>query len=209
MFGGTSDKIQNDLITAIAEVMGEEIRREVNKAPFVSVMVNEMTDASNAAQLGLVLRYVTDTGIKVRFVRFEDVTCGKRADDIAGLIIQFLVENECLGKVMAQCFDGAAVMSSRLNGVLAKVKERAPLALFIHCYAHRLNLVLTQGASKLKECKIFFAHLNGLAAFFFLDRLGARNYWTKSASDVSLVWHQHGGRTHPEWSIQSLRREML
>ncbi|KAK3566262.1 hypothetical protein QTP86_030551 [Hemibagrus guttatus] len=184
VFSGTSGKIQNDLITAIAEVMGEEIRSEVKKAPFVSVMVDETTDASNAAQLALVLRYVTGTGVKERFVRFEDVTGGKRADDIAGLIIGFLLENECLGKVVAQCFDGAAVMSSGLNGVQAKVKERAPLALFIHCYAHRLNLVLTQGASKLKECKIFFGHLNGLAAFFY--RLGARNYWSKSASGVSL-----------------------
>ncbi|CDQ74374.1 unnamed protein product [Oncorhynchus mykiss] len=57
-------------------------------------------------------------------------------------------------------------MASGLNRVQAKVKERAPMALFIHCYAHRLNLVLTQGASKLKECKVFFANLNGLAAFF-------------------------------------------
>ncbi|XP_077445261.1 uncharacterized protein LOC144065901 isoform X4 [Stigmatopora argus] len=43
----------------------------------------------------------------------------------------------------------------------------------------------------------------------FLDRLDAHSCWTKSASGVSLVWHQHGGSTHPEWSIQFLRREML
>ncbi|XP_077444659.1 uncharacterized protein LOC144065901 isoform X7 [Stigmatopora argus] len=41
------------------------------------------------------------------------------------------------------------------------------------------------------------------------DRLDAHSCWTKSASGVSLVWHQHGGSTHPEWSIQFLRREML
>ncbi len=70
---------------------------------------------------------------------------------------------------MAQCFDGAAIMLSGLNGVLAKVQERVPMALFIHSYAHPLNLVLTQGASKLKECKICFAHLNGLAAFFSIS----------------------------------------
>ncbi|XP_077597993.1 zinc finger MYM-type protein 1-like [Stigmatopora nigra] len=166
MFSGTSGNIQNDLITAIAEVMREEIKREVDKAPFVTVMVDETTDASNAAQFSLVLRYVTGRGVKERFVRFENVTSGNQANDIAGLLIQFLVDNECLGKVVAQCYDGAAVMSSGLNGVQAKVKERAPLALFIHCYAHRLNLVLTQGVSKLRECKIFFAHLNGFAAFF-------------------------------------------
>lgn len=40
------------------------------------------------------------------------------------------------------------------------------MALFLLCYAHQLNLVLTQGTSKLRECKIIFAHLNGLAAYF-------------------------------------------
>lgn len=146
--------------------MGEEIKREVQKAPFVAVMVDETTDVSNAAQLALVLRYVTETGVKERFITFKDVTSGKQADDIAALIVRFLEEYECLDRVVAQCFDGAAVMSSGLNGVQAKIKEKAPMALFIHCYAHRPNLVLTQGVSKLKECKIFFVHLNGLAAFF-------------------------------------------
>lgn len=204
---GCQAKYKNDLITAIAEVMGEEIRREVNKALIVNVLVDETTDASNEAQLALVLRYVSATGVKEQFVRFEDVTSGKRADDIAGLI-RLLVENECLDKVVAQCCDGAAVMSSGLNGVQAKVKERAPLALFIHCYAHRLNLVLSQGPQSLKNARSFFP-ISMALLHFFQDHLGACSYWTKFASGVSLVWHQHGGSTHPEWSIQYLRREVL
>ena len=166
VFTGTSGKIQNDLIAAIADVLVNEIKEEIKKAPFLSIMVDETTDVSNAAQLALMVRYVTDTGVKERFVRFEDVTSGKRADDIASLIFRFLEEFNCMDKVVAQCYDGAAVMSSGINGVQAKVKEKCPLALFIHCYAHKLNLVLTQGSSKLRECKIFFSNLNGLAAFF-------------------------------------------
>ena len=50
-------------------------------------MVDETTDASNVVQLTLVLHYVMATGVKEKFFRFEDVTSGKRADDIAGLII--------------------------------------------------------------------------------------------------------------------------
>ncbi|KAK5852043.1 hypothetical protein PBY51_023547 [Eleginops maclovinus] len=69
MFTGTSGKIQNDLIYAIAEVMGEEIKMKIKKAPFVAVMVDETSDVGNVAQLALVLRYVTDTGVKERFVR--------------------------------------------------------------------------------------------------------------------------------------------
>lgn len=50
MFSGTSGKIQNDLITAFAEVMGEEIRSEVKKAPFVSVDdTTEMSKHSGAS----------------------------------------------------------------------------------------------------------------------------------------------------------------
>ncbi|KAK9526390.1 hypothetical protein VZT92_015091 [Zoarces viviparus] len=101
VFTGTSGKIQDDLISAIAEVMGEEIRREINQAPFVAVMVDETTDVSNRAQLALMVRDVTDTGVKERFVRFDDVTGNKRVDDIAALLIRFLEDHDCLDKVMA------------------------------------------------------------------------------------------------------------
>lgn len=57
-------------------------------------------------------------------------------------------------------------MASGLHGVQARVKEAIPQALFVHCFAHRLNLVMSQGAAKIRECKNFFTHLSGLAAFF-------------------------------------------
>lgn len=72
VFTGTSGKIQNDLIHAMAEVMGEEIKMEIKKAPFVAVMVGETTDVGNVAQLTLVLCWVTDTGVKEPF-DVEDV----------------------------------------------------------------------------------------------------------------------------------------
>ncbi|KAJ4936913.1 hypothetical protein JOQ06_001498 [Pogonophryne albipinna] len=146
--------------------MGETIKEEISKAPFVALMLDETTDVSNAAQLSFVLRFVTDSGVKERFVKFEDVTGKKRAEDVAAMALGFLEEHGCMGKLVAQCYDGAAVMASGLNGVQAKVKEKIPQALFIHCYAHALNLVLFQGVVKIKECRIFFPHLSGLAAFF-------------------------------------------
>ncbi|KAK5885982.1 hypothetical protein CesoFtcFv8_017064 [Champsocephalus esox] len=166
VFIGTSSQIQNDLISAVAEVMGETIKEEISKAPFVALMLDETTDVSNAAQLSFVLRFVTDSGVKERFVKFEDVTGKKRAQDVAAMALELLEEHGCMDKLVAQCYDGAAVMASGLNGVQAKVKEKIPQALFIHCYAHALNLVLSQGVAKIKECRIFFSHLSGLAAFF-------------------------------------------
>ncbi len=156
MFIGTSSKIQNDLIQLVADVMTEAMKAEVRKTPFVSVMVDETTDVSNTAQMSYVLRYTTDSGVKERFFQFGNVSGDKCAEAIAGQVLEFLEDCDCTDKVIAQCYDGAAVMASGLNGVQAKIKEKIPQALFTHCYVHSLNLVMSQGAAKIKECKIFF-----------------------------------------------------
>ena len=57
-------------------------------------------------------------------------------------------------------------MSGHINGLQQKVIDKFPLAIFTHCYAHVLNLVLQQSLSSIKECRIFFKSLNGLIAFF-------------------------------------------
>jgi hypothetical protein len=61
-------------------------------------------------------------------------------------------------KLVAQSYDGASVM--------AGVKSMCPLALFTHCCAHRLNLVLQQGTNCISKCRIYFATLLVIPAFF-------------------------------------------
>lgn len=57
-------------------------------------------------------------------------------------------------------------MSEHLKGLLVRVKEVLPNALFTHCLAHRLNLVLQHGCSLNTICQILFANITGLAAYF-------------------------------------------
>ena len=38
--------------------------------------------------------------------------------------------------------------------------------MFLHCYAHKLNLVLLHSTKCMPECKAFFKTLEGLSAFF-------------------------------------------
>ena len=84
----------------------------------------------------------------------------------ARYILDMLEKFNCLEKLVSQTYDGASVMSSELNGVQAKIKEKVPEAMFTHCYAHKLNLVLAHSAKSITECKIFFKTLEGLSAFF-------------------------------------------
>ena len=44
-----------------------------------------------------------------------------------------------LGQCRGQAYDGASNMSGRLNGV---AESKQPLALYMHCLAHSLNLCL-------------------------------------------------------------------
>jgi len=47
-------------------------------------------------------------------------------------------------------------MSGWANGVQARIKSEVPHAVYVHCYAHRLNLVAVHCISDIREVKEFF-----------------------------------------------------
>ena len=61
--------------------------------------------------------------------------------------------------------DGAAVMSGHIGGVQAQVRQHYPFAYFVHCAAHRLNLVLCQSASSISPVKVFFVNIGAFCTF--------------------------------------------
>ncbi|XP_077412732.1 zinc finger MYM-type protein 1 [Vanacampus margaritifer] len=168
-FSGPSSRIQNDLIEAVASVVLNEITSEIKDASFVSILLDETTDASNLAQLSTVWRYVTKEGeVEERFVGFSDVRADRTAAVVAEHVFAAVDEMQCGDKLVGQTYDGAAVTSGHLNDLQAKVRERHPSCGFVHCIAHilNLNLALSQACSTIKDCKVFFSTLNGLASFF-------------------------------------------
>lgn len=167
VFSGMSSHIQNDLIEAVASVVLNEIKSEIKDASFVAILLDETTDVSNFAQLSTVWRYVTKEGeVEERFVGFSDVSADRTATALAEHVFAAVDEMQCGVKLVGQTYDGAAVMSGHLNGLQAKVRDRYPSCCFVHCIAHTLNLVLSQACNTIKDCKVFFSTLNGLASFF-------------------------------------------
>lgn len=167
VFRGTSNRIQNDLIQAIKSVVLTEIKSEINNTPYVSIMLDETSDVMGRSQLSTVLRYVTDSGEACeRFIGFSDVSADKSAASLYEHVVNIVEEFNLQDKLVAQGYDGAAVMSGHISGLCTRVQALFPRALFVHCYSHRLNLVLQQSANNMKECRLFFKTLSGLAAFF-------------------------------------------
>lgn len=66
VFTGTSASIQNALIGCIGEMMMREIRKEVNDADFVAVLLDETTDSARQSQLSCALRYVKKNGKNIK-----------------------------------------------------------------------------------------------------------------------------------------------
>jgi hypothetical protein len=76
---------------------------------------------------------------------FIDISKGRNSTQIYSAILNFFEEqniNVEIIHIVVQSYDGASVMSGHLNGVQAKVQKQYPAAIYIHCMAHRLNLVV-------------------------------------------------------------------
>lgn len=64
-----------------------------------------------------------------------------------------------------QCYDGASNMAGARSGYNAIIKEVAPLAIYHHCAAHRLNLAIIS-ACKISSFKNTESYIGEISRFF-------------------------------------------
>jgi hypothetical protein len=55
--------------------------------------------------------------------------------------------------MVAQSFDGAATMAGIKTGVAKRFTDLIPHAVFVHFYAHKLNIALQDSTNKLKAVR--------------------------------------------------------
>ena len=148
-----SPDIQNELIILLGNQVRESIVDSCRKAKFFAVIADECTDSSTKEQMSLCIRFLdkTDGCIEVReeFVGFKYAECVKGIA-VSNIIIDFLAEmNLDIQNLRAQCYDGAANMSGKYNGVQARILQVTPEASYVHCKAHSLNLALIHSSKKM------------------------------------------------------------
>lgn len=100
------------------------------------------------------------------FLGFFDVSGDKTATGLATLILEQLEARSCLSKLVSQTYDGASVMSGNKGGVQTIIRRQCPSALFVHCYAHQLNLVMLYGSKNIKAVRLFICQLTAFHTFF-------------------------------------------
>ncbi|XP_076076084.1 52 kDa repressor of the inhibitor of the protein kinase-like [Mytilus galloprovincialis] len=133
-----ADQIQSDIVA------------RCNSSRYFAFLADEATDCSTKTLISLCVRFYDrmDKLIHEDFLGFAEgkKTTGEALSDI------FLTQLEKYGIIIAnmraQGYDGAANMSGIHRGVQARVRERVPLASYVHCKAHNLNLAIVHACKE-------------------------------------------------------------
>ena len=83
-------------------------------------------------------------------------------------------------KIIMQAYDGTSVISDHTSGVLRLLQEGYLFACFLHCAAHRWNLVSCQSASSIPAVTVFFANISSFSSF------------TRISSKKQELYRKHG-----------------
>ena len=139
-----SSNTQNQLIDIIHTQMHHKILHEVRRAKWFTVIADEVTDVSNKELLSIVLRYVDqDTGLAR-----EDFVSFLECDTEISLAEKIVTTLQCYGldlmKLRGQAYDGAGNMAGSIRGTAALISAQYPLALYLHCASHCLNLAVVK-----------------------------------------------------------------
>ncbi|XP_029347858.1 zinc finger MYM-type protein 1-like [Acyrthosiphon pisum] len=161
----TSWSIQNDLINISAQMIKNTIVNELIESGFFSVMCDEAR-CFRQEQMSICVRYTKNLKVYERFLGFIDVSENQNADALATAMISFFEINKINVPIVAQAYDGANVMSGKFNGVQQKIKSKYPYAVYTHCMAHRINLIVLDMCKLVKDTRIVFNCLETLYVYF-------------------------------------------
>lgn len=179
-----SPQIQNEIIDILGKNLEISLLKPVLESPFYSIIVDTTQDTAKVDQLSFTVRYVkihnssfagenskckTEIKIVESFLGFCKVE-GQSAEELTSQILN-IISNFGLNiqKCRGQGYDGASTMSVIYSGVQTRIKEIEKNALYIHCAAHNLNLVINDAMSGVQEISNFFAILQEVYLFFGLS----------------------------------------
>lgn len=149
----------------MSDMILDQIKKEITAANFFGLICDETKDLSKKEQISVVLRYLFDGAVHEEFIGFtyaESVDATSLHKYITERLKKVGVSiNLCVG----QSYDGASVMSGHCAGVQAKIRDDAEWAIYVHCYAHRVNLVVVDTCKAVKFAADFFALLQRLYIF--------------------------------------------
>ena len=124
-------------------------------------LCDECKDVGKDEQLSVCIRFLSEGTLDEGFYNFVKAE-GQDARSVLQKLRDVLSEMEVdpAAHLVAQCYDGANVMAGRLNGLQALMRQEVcPIAIYMHCWAHRLNLVVISTVQGIDKASSFFTNM--------------------------------------------------
>lgn len=186
----------NEFISLMAKTVTLSIIKDIQIAGIYSILIDETQDLARHEQVSFIIRYV-DSSLNTHevFIGFFR-TARTDGRSLTNLIKEVLNSyNLRIEDIRGQCYDGAASMRGSYSGVQARILTENPLAMYIHCHAHILNLCLVDLAKQVAYVRNTFGTLNALYTF-----IGASS---KRYGIFEQIWVKMGNKTGPK-TLKSL-----
>ena len=89
----------------------------------------------------------------------RDITALTPKKEICAILSRYNLHIE---NIRGQGYDGASNMHGEWNGLQALFLKECPYTYYVHCMAHRLQLVLVTASKEVKVVHQFFDHLTNI-----------------------------------------------
>ena len=199
----TQHTIQNALLDIMKDMTLEQIQEEVRKAVYFTVLADESKDTSKKEQVVVAVRYCLNNGIHEEFLGIAEA----QSLDADGLTDTIIGQLRRIDANMKNCFgqgyDGASMVAGRLNGVQKKLREKtdSEMAYYVHCYCHRLNLVIVEVVNSITCVANMIALIKKMHSFLCTSTVHMR--WEKAQKIRGLKRMEIGNVSDARWACQA------
>lgn len=184
----TSPAIQNEILSLFGQQLVRSIAASIRNAGQFAVIVDGTTDISGKNQESICLRYVDE-----ELHPHEEFIGLYEAPDSTGKTVAACVRDTLIRldlpieQLRGQTYDGASNMSGIYNGCQAIIQKEQPLALYVHCAAHCVNLVSQSTCESIPVVRDALGTVQELGALFSASSNLRHSFFVNAqADDISI-----------------------
>ncbi|XP_064410162.1 SCAN domain-containing protein 3-like [Latimeria chalumnae] len=124
----------------------------IRNVRYFALQLDETTDVANLAQLMIYVRFMHKNKLTEELLFCKELPTRTTGAEIFQLLNDFITSNSLdWKKYVGICTDGAAAMTGKRSGVVARVREVAPNVTATHCILHRQALALKEMNEELHD----------------------------------------------------------
>lgn len=194
----TSPEIKNEIISILAVLLRESIVREVMSADvnYFTILFDGTKDKHGDEIVSLAARFVSG-GIPKEVLLFFETTDETDAESFTNLTVDSLNKYgiEVL-RILSQCYDGASVMNGYKSGVATRLQNVLKKIIpYIHCFNHRLHLVIIYVVKQIQAVREFFDQLQLIYTMLRKPKIKKINEGKSMKRLIETRWTGHKNAT--------------